>query len=110
MSSHNEEEHICSMDCDDNPDMTTDFTLTVLISEDNHLLISEWFYLFNGIFFSLLGGNLISGEQFTIKINNARTLAKILYKLEERLSEDYHISSYIFNSMQNNLTVEIGEY
>ncbi len=109
MSSHNEPEHICSPDCEDNPDETTDFTLTIIIPDGNILLISEWYQLFNGVLFGLLGDNVISGEEITIPINNARTLAKIIFKLNQRFSQDYSIEEFIFNSLRNNLTVVIGE-
>ena len=108
MNNHNEPDHICSKECPDNPDRNKDFTLVIYKDLNaSPLLAKEWHYIFSVILIGL--DILVTAEEITVIIDNARVLAKIIYQLNEQLSSEFHISEYSYVSSANKLQVELGE-
>ena len=89
-------------------DSTKDFTLVIYKDLNNSpLLAKEWHYIFGVILIGL--DILVTAEEITVTIDNTGVLAKIIYQLNEQLSNEFHISEYSFTSSENKLQVEIGE-
>ena len=104
-----EPDHICNETCPDYHDRTKNFTLVIYKDLNNApLLAKEWHYIFGVILIGL--DILVTAEEITVNIDNARVLAKIIYQLNERLSSEFHISEYSFITAENKLQVEIGEH
>ena len=89
-------------------DSTKDFTLVIYKDLNNSpLLAKEWHFIFSVVLIGL--DILVTAEEITVAIDNAKVLAKIIYQLNEQLSSEFHISEYSFTSSENKLQVEIGE-
>lgn len=90
-------------------DDTKDFTLVIYKDLDSApLLAKEWHFIFSVVLIGL--DILVTADEITVSIDNARVLAKIIYQLNEQLSSEFHISEYSLIPEENKFQVVIGEY
>ncbi len=85
-------------------DDTKEFYLEITI--ESNLTLDEYYLLFTGILFGL-PDLVVSSDMIRLPINNARILAKILFKLHRHLAE-VQLSEYKWDSMNNTLRVELS--